>query len=561
MAGRGRVRLFSRFGFAILAIAALACFAWAASISAAQREAGYRLRIGMLNASQLISMDLRESGRDVGAEVEAEGDEDVDEAYPSSLEYEVSLGAMPLDPVRLALSVVMPEGEPDAFSIDPTSVDFAPAAWNTPVSIEVVAIDDDYDNPDDKRVGSILHSASGGVYEGVSASLSVVVRDDDERGLALSHSSVEIRNTARARYDVALTSRPVDEVTEIRIDGGGDLEIGGSAGGAFADDLTLSFDADAWNTPQPIFLRWGGWVGSSSASHLFLLPHVAHSDGEYKDNEVSHHLEVVVNIVPTRTPVPTATATLTPAPAMIDSPTPTLTPTASATPTFAPTHTPTPTHTLTATSTLTATPTITGTPTVTFTPTATFPAVDYKKTSTPWPTRTATATATVTYTPMPTDTPEPDDMPIATNTVTATAVATFTPTATVTETPTAVVTETATATATAFAALTGVASVEVTATFAPTETPLVAVRVVAPDATPTIAPTATSAAGFEDVEPTIVPTFEAEPSGQGGIGWSDWPWLAAAILLALVVAALAVIAVKTSALAKLARAIRSHRGG
>lgn len=49
---------------------------------------------------------------------------------------------------------------------------------------------------------------------------------------------------------------------------------------------------------------------------MFLLPHVAHSEGEYRDNEVSHHLEVVVNIVPT------ATATLTPAPAQTDPLTP-----------------------------------------------------------------------------------------------------------------------------------------------------------------------------------------------------------------------------------------------
>ena len=101
-------------------------------------------------------------------------------------------------------------------------------------------------------------------------------------------------------------SRPADDATEIHIDSGGDLLIRGSTGGGFADELTLSFEADSWNTPQPMFVRVDGRF-RARASHMFLLPHVAHSDGEYKDNEVSHHLEVVVNIVPT------ATATLTPA--------------------------------------------------------------------------------------------------------------------------------------------------------------------------------------------------------------------------------------------------------
>ena len=456
MAARVRASFLGRCIGAIAAIAALGCFAWAASTSAAQREASYRVQLGLADNAQMRSMALRESGG-----MPAEGDETPAEPIPTSVEYALSLASMPLMPVEVSLSVVMAEGDPDAFEVDPTTVEFAPAAWNTPVSIRVNAIDDDYDNPDDERAGTILHSASGGGYSDISASLSVVVQDDDERGLALSASSVTLRNRGQGRYEVALMSRPADDATEIHIDGGGDLLLGGSAGGGFADELTLSFEADSWNTPQSVFVRAAGRFRGSRASHMFLLPHVAHSEGEYKDNEVSHHLEVVVNIVPTRTRVPTATATLTPAPAQIETFTPTAT--ASATPTFTPTFTSTPTLTATSTVTATATKTSTATPTFTLTPTATYPPVDYKNTSTPWPTKTATATATEmpasTKTPLPTETPAP------TKTATTAAAVTATATLVATETPTATATVALTATPTVLVVLPVVPSMEPTATF------------------------------------------------------------------------------------------------
>lgn len=521
MAARVRASFLGRCVVAIAAIAALACFVWAASINAAQREAGYRVYIGLADNSQMASMALRESGRAAAAD-SAEPPADLSESVPASSEYALSLASMPLMPVEVALAVVMPEGEPDAFEVDPTTVEFAPAAWNTPVSISVSAIDDDHDNPDDERAGTILHSASGGGYSDISASLSVVVQDDDERGLALSASSVTIRNSGQGRYEVALMSRPVEDTTEIHIDGGGDLRLRSSDGGGFADALTLSFEADSWNTPQPVFVRAGGRLRGSTASHLFLLPHVAHSEGEYKDNDVSHHLEVVVNIVPTRTPVPTARPTLTPAPAETEPFTPT--PTASATLTPAPTFTPTPTLTATpsATPTLTLTSTPTSTSTVTLTPTATFRPVDYERTSTPRPTRTVTATATVTVTPAVSKTPMPTDTPAPTETATATVAATVTATVTfvATETPSATSTIAPTATATVVVVLPAVPSVEptVTATFVATETPLSAAGD-PPESASTIAPTATSAAEFENVVPPLLLLWSASlRSERGSIG-------------------------------------------
>lgn len=535
MAARVRASFLVRCVGAIAAIAALACFVWAASINAAQREAGYRVYIGLADNSQMTSMALRESGRAAAAD-SAEPPAGISESVPASSEYALSLASMPLMPVEVALSVVMPEGEPDAFEVDPTTVEFAPAAWNTPVSISVSAIDDDHDNPDDERVGTILHSASGGGYSDISASLSVVVQDDDERGLALSASSVTIRNSGQGRYEVALMSRPVEDTTEIHIDGGDDLRLRGSPDGGFADALTLSFEADSWSTPQPVFVRAGGRLRGSRASHSFLLPHVAHSEGEYKDNDVSHHLEVVVNIVPTRTPVPTARPTLTPAPAETEPLTPT--PTASATSTPAPTFTPTPTPTLTATPSATHTPTstLTSTPTptstVTLTPTATFRPVDYERTSTPWPTRTVTATATVTMTPAVTKTPAPTDTPMPTETATAEATVTATVTFVATETPSATVTIAPTATATVLIVLPAVPSMEPTATLVPTETPLSAAGA-PPESAPTIAPTATSAAEFANVAPTASATAVGEPSERVGI---DWGTLALIVAVAVVVA-------------------------
>ena len=70
MAAWVRASFLGRCIGAIAAIAALGCFAWAASTSAAQREAGYRVYIGLADNAQMRSMSLRESGG-----MPAEGDE------------------------------------------------------------------------------------------------------------------------------------------------------------------------------------------------------------------------------------------------------------------------------------------------------------------------------------------------------------------------------------------------------------------------------------------------------------------------------------------------------
>lgn len=553
MAARVRAWIFGRCGFAVFAIAALGCFAWATSISAAQREASLSVRLSPLNISQPTSMRLREFAHSPGQQVPADLPTD-ESASDSTSEYDVSLGAQPLTPVDLALSIVMPEGEPDAFSVYPVTVRFAPAAWNTPVSIEVTAIDDDFDNPGDERTGSILHTASGGVYTGVSASLSVVVSDDDTRGLAFSPSALQLRDSQQGQYSVALTSRPADAVTQVHIDGGGDLDLKGSGDADFSDELTLSFNADAWNTPQPVFARWGGSLGGARQEHFVLLPHAAQSDGEYKDNEVSGHVQVSISIIPTPTSTPAPTLTATPALAIVD----TFTPTVTRTPTWTPTVTNTPTHTptvtltptVTPTPTVTHTPTITHTPTVTYTPTATYPAIQYERTSTPRPTRTPTATATLTAvvtataTSLVTNTVMPVDRltPVNTPTAVATATAVFTATAT------AVATETSTATAEAVAPVvtgtslaeepTGTPSVAPTvdAGFALTATALAGDDLGSGALAPLVTPTPTADPNY--VEPQAEPTFTLDDSGDSwfdlpALDWWVWAAIAAFILVAV----------------------------
>ena len=112
MAARVRALFLGRCVGAIAVIAALACFVWAASINAAQREAGYRVYIGLADNSETTSMALRESGRAAAAD-SAEPPAGISESVPASSEYALSLASMPLMPVEVALSVVMPEGEPD----------------------------------------------------------------------------------------------------------------------------------------------------------------------------------------------------------------------------------------------------------------------------------------------------------------------------------------------------------------------------------------------------------------------------------------------------------------
>ena len=104
----------------------------------------------------------------------------VDEAGATAT-YTVQLATLPADPVTVNLT----SQDSAIATVSPETLLFNPSQWNRARTITVSGVNDDVDNLEDKREVTIDHQASGGDYLAVTATLAVVVRDDDRAGVRL----------------------------------------------------------------------------------------------------------------------------------------------------------------------------------------------------------------------------------------------------------------------------------------------------------------------------------------------------------------------------------------
>ena len=79
--------------------------------------------------------------------------------------YTVALTSEPTDDVRIELTA------PAMVTVGPARLDFTPSDWDEAQTVTVTAVDDDIDNADDERAGSIAHAVVAGEsdYGGVAA--------------------------------------------------------------------------------------------------------------------------------------------------------------------------------------------------------------------------------------------------------------------------------------------------------------------------------------------------------------------------------------------------------
>ena len=145
---------------------------------------------------------------------------------------------------------------------------FTNSSWNTAQQVTVTAADD-ADGADDSE--TLTHTAAGGEYASVTATLPVTVVDDD-RGIVLSPTSLSVDegDATGATYTVKLATQPSAEVT-VAISGhtGADLSL---------DKASLTFTTDDWNTAQTVTVTAG--QDDDGADDAVTLTHTA-SGGEY----------------------------------------------------------------------------------------------------------------------------------------------------------------------------------------------------------------------------------------------------------------------------------------
>jgi len=140
---------------------------------------------------------------------------------------------------------------------------FLPATWNTPQTVTVTGVADSVDNNGNRSV-DITHTAASDDtnFEGVSAKVTVVVRDDDVAGVTVTQSDGDTQVTddgSTDSYTVQINTDPGADNTVNITATSGDAAVArvSARGGSPGTTATLTFtggSAGSWRRPQTIIV-------------------------------------------------------------------------------------------------------------------------------------------------------------------------------------------------------------------------------------------------------------------------------------------------------------------
>ena len=201
-------------------------------------------------------------------------------------------------PVTVAL-----DASGGAVAVSRSRVTFTTSNWDVPQRVTVTGVNDDIDNPDDRRAVSIRHTASGGGYGDVAVDdVAVTVLDDDTFGVTISEARLYVpTGRGQQTYTVRLNSRPTHDVTLDIENGDRRLHISHNrrqTQGGLTHDLV--FRPNQWNAPKTIQVTN---VGGASGVHN-LRHRTFSADGNYdakywQDVEVQRVRKPKVTLSPT----------------------------------------------------------------------------------------------------------------------------------------------------------------------------------------------------------------------------------------------------------------------
>ena len=170
--------------------------------------------------------------------------------------YQVRLAAAPsggVTTVTIAESSTAPNDDADITVTGPSNktLTFSTANWWLPQTVTLSA-DDDADKTSGSR--DITHTASGGGYNNITATLTASEIEDDA-AIVLSETAVTVPENGSATYTVKLTTPPTADVT---------VTIAAATTGSHTDDNirvsspsngTLAFTSQNYDTAQTVTLR------------------------------------------------------------------------------------------------------------------------------------------------------------------------------------------------------------------------------------------------------------------------------------------------------------------
>ena len=162
--------------------------------------------------------------------------------------YSVYLAAKPYADVTVTIAegTTAPNNDGDITVSSSKTLTFTSDNWDMPRAVSLVAAHDD-----DLLNGSrdIDHSASGGGYDDVTASLTATENDTDTPSIVVSSGVVTVPEGGSATYTVSLSNKPDAAVTVMLTDSGDD-DIS-------ASPASLVFNATNWNTAQTVTVSAG----------------------------------------------------------------------------------------------------------------------------------------------------------------------------------------------------------------------------------------------------------------------------------------------------------------
>ena len=153
--------------------------------------------------------------------------------------YTVRLGKAPTGNVTVAIS-----GQSSTVTVDSTPLTFTTGNWSTPQTVTLTAFDDS-NRTDDSF--TLTHTASGGGYGSVTASLSVTVEDDDGPVQAHIDSGgiVSLTEGSSRTYRIWLDSAPTEQVT-VAVTAPSKVSV---------NPTSMTFTTGNWSTPQTVTLE------------------------------------------------------------------------------------------------------------------------------------------------------------------------------------------------------------------------------------------------------------------------------------------------------------------
>ena len=153
--------------------------------------------------------------------------------------YTVVLLAQPTGPVRVQVGVD-PPASASRIRIEPPELAFTQGNWNAPQGVRIWAPEDNIDLENSDL--ELTHTMSGGGYGAITASVSVRFRDNDERGVTLTPTALEVVQESWQEYTVELDSEPTGAVN---------IAVGAPAG-VTASPTTLNFKTSNWSSPKRV---------------------------------------------------------------------------------------------------------------------------------------------------------------------------------------------------------------------------------------------------------------------------------------------------------------------